>query len=135
MKSIIKLSVLALATFLFLSQASSALEKKKSEEPIKITAPEPQKDVAQAVASFKAACEKLLKKDKKVKNAGLRCGCVGENLATKLKIAEINLLTKVYQGDEAAENELEKDENLPVQDFELEISQNCLANPKWKVTK
>ena len=38
------------------------------------------------------------------------------------------------KGDEKAENELELEANTPLQDFELEVSQNCLANPKWRIT-
>jgi len=124
---------IALSISLLLPQAWGSSPKVAESLP-KAEAPESKKDLAVAVAGFKGACEKLLKKDKKVKNAGLRCGCVGDNLATKLKIAEVQLLTKVYQGDEKAENELELEANTPLQDFELEVSQNCLANPKWRIT-
>jgi hypothetical protein len=123
---VLSLSLVSVSAWSYTPKAPESLPK--------AAVPESKKELAVAVAGFKGACEKLLKKDKKVKNAGLRCGCVGDNLAAKLKIAEVQLLTKVYQGDEKAENELELEANTPLQDFELEVSQNCLANPKWKIT-
>jgi len=129
-----KISILCLALLaLPFSTFGAEPEKKKLDSSAKPILKEPQKEIDAAVADFKSACEKILKKDKKVKNASLRCGCVSRNLAIKLRVSEIVLLTKVYKGSKAAENELEREENLPLQDFELEVSQNCMANHRWKL--
>lgn len=130
-----KISILSFALFtLAISAFGAETEKKKLDSSAKPPLKELKKEVDAAAADFKSACVNILKKDKKVKNASLRCGCVSRNLALKLKVFEIMLLTQVYKGSESAENELEREENLPLQDFELEVSQKCMANHRWKIS-
>lgn len=94
-----------------------------------------------AVASAGAADAKLeerlksacLKQAGKMKGAQETCACVVRNLGTKLEAKDLELLTRTYEGDAAAEEELEKYGAL--QNFDMEVAEECMENPRFQVKK
>lgn len=94
-----------------------------------------------AVASAGAADVKLeerlkvacLKQAGKMKAAQETCGCVVRNLSAKLEAKEFELITRTYEGDAAAEEELDKYGAL--QNFDMEVAEECMDNPRFQVKK
>lgn len=63
------------------------------------------------------------------------CLCLKNNLGTKLNPVQLSLLVRFYEGDVAAKSEVQKTENSPLLDFDMETAEHCLQDPNWKATK
>ena len=77
-------------------------------------------------------CTSMLKK--KSKQAGKVCACVRKNLALKLDEKDLELVARAYEGDEKAEKEIESEENEALGNFDAEVAESCLANPKFTIS-
>lgn len=80
---------------------------------------------------LKTACVKQAK-DAAMKSPEQLCECVSRNMS-KLTEKERSLIARTYEGDEKAEAELEKSANAALQNYDVEVAENCLADPTFKV--
>jgi hypothetical protein len=83
---------------------------------------------------FEKACAKLVK-DAPKNSAKETCACLTRNMKETLDAKEFLLLTRTYEGDKKAESELEKKEHAGLQNFDVDLAENCLENPNFKVEK
>jgi len=62
------------------------------------------------------------------------CGCLKANLGAKLNPEQLSLLVRFYEGDAAAKAAVQKPENSPLLDFDMEVADHCLLDTKWLAT-
>lgn len=77
---------------------------------------------------FMNAC---MKQAGKLAGAQELCSCVQANLRKKLDAKDFELVTRTYEGDAAAEKELDKREALA--SFDMEVAEECRENPRFRV--
>lgn len=62
------------------------------------------------------------------------CGCLKGNLGAKLNPEQLSLLVRFYEGDAAAKAAVQKPENSPLLDFDMEVADHCLLDSKWQAS-
>lgn len=96
--------------------------------------PKPKNIALKVEDRFEKACAKLVK-DAPKNSARETCACLTRNMKETLNTKEFLLLTRTYEGDKKAESELEKKEYAALQNFDVDLAENCLEDPNFKVEK
>lgn len=60
------------------------------------------------------------------------CTCLKNNLGAKLKPEQLSLIVRFYEGDAEAKAAVQKPENSPLLDFDMEAADHCLLDSKWQ---
>lgn len=63
------------------------------------------------------------------------CACLKTNLGAKLNPEQLSLLVRFYEGDAAAKAAVQKTENAPLLDFDMDAADHCLLDAKWLATE
>lgn len=63
------------------------------------------------------------------------CACLKFNLGAKLNPEQLSLLVRFYEGDAVAKAAVQKQENSPLLDFDMEAAERCLEDSGWKATE
>lgn len=63
------------------------------------------------------------------------CACLKFNLGAKLNSEQLSLLVRFYEGDAVAKAAVQKPENSPLLDFDMEAAERCLEDSGWKASE
>lgn len=86
-------------------------------------------------SKFTKACVKRMADADSKQNRLEVCECIFTNLSPKARGNELEKIIRVYEGANQDGQVIDDDSGDLLLDFEMEISEKCLANPKWRLSK